>query len=79
MIKCKATQPKDFSLTLTLDRRSAEILSLFLCRAVDDLDMPDITTDIYDELCKTHFDVTIEDVENTVASIISGVNSEVAV
>lgn len=77
-IKIKSVQPKEFSVSMTLDRISAETLVRFMVKAVDKVDISEILDEIYSELCDENIELDMVHLEDAVTGIISGLKEELA-
>lgn len=72
-IKAKTVKPKEASVNIGLDVVSAEVLRLFMVKAVDKIDMSEVVLDIFADLNE---EVSQESIETMLAELISGLGGE---
>lgn len=74
MIKVKSTSAKEATISISLDSLSAEVVGLFMAKAVDVLDMPRATEEIYNDLTQRFPELTVVDIEETLAIVVSALD-----
>ena len=74
-VKVKSVKAKEASVSIGLDVVSAEVLRLFMVKAVDRVDMSEIVLEICTDLNE---EIGQDDIDAVIAGVISGLAGEVA-
>lgn len=75
MIKVKATPAKEASVSIGMSPMAAEVLRLFMVKAMDKTDMSEIVLEICTDLNE---EIGQDDIDAVIAGVISGLGGEVA-
>jgi len=77
-IRVKTIAPKEATVSISLDALSAEVVGLFFGKAVDVLDMSRATEEIFNDIYEEGMELTVVDIEETLAAVISALRGGVA-